>query len=184
MNKYQFPSIFDIHTIVFDFDGVFTNNKVYTNQNGLEMIRCDKSDSLGINILKNFIKKNDLDLDIFVLSKEENPVVKTRCNKMKLKCFSGINNKLKYLHEYLNNDRINEMNNPFQGLIYLGNDLNDLEIMSTSCFAVAPNNGHELIKKISNVVLKHNGGEGFVREFVEELIPLNKEGVSDLLSIL
>lgn len=184
MNKNKFPSIFDVHTIVFDFDGVFTNNKVYLNQNGLEMIACDKADSLGINILKNFIEQNELNLDLFVLSKEKNPVVHTRCNKMKLKCFNGINNKLEFITEYFANTEKYKNDDPFKGMIYLGNDLNDLEIMSTSCFALAPNDGHELIKNVSNIVLSNNGGNGFVREFIEKLICLKNLKDKELLSLL
>ena len=183
MNKYKFPSIFDIRTIVFDFDGVFTDNKVYTNQDGSEIIACDKADSLGINILNKFIKQNELDLDIFVLSKEENPVVKTRCKKMRLKCFNGIKNKREYLNGYFK-DRINKNLDYFQSMIYLGNDLNDLEIMRTSCFSVAPNDAHKLIKKVANVVLSSNGGDGFVREFIEELISLYNLKDKELYSLV
>ena len=46
------------HTLVFDFDGVFTNNKVYVNEKGIESIICDRGDGLGLNILKKFINLN------------------------------------------------------------------------------------------------------------------------------
>ena len=52
------PSWENVHTIAFDFDGIFTDNKVYSTQEGIEIIRCDRSDSLGLDILKKFIKKN------------------------------------------------------------------------------------------------------------------------------
>ena len=91
----------NVHTIAFDFDGIFTDNKVYSTQEGIEIIRCDKSDSLGLDILKKFIKKKDWDVDYFILSREENNVVSERAKKLKIKCFSNINNKKDFLIEYL-----------------------------------------------------------------------------------
>ena len=61
MSKNKFyPNFKDIEIIVFDFDGIFTNNKVYINQNGEETIRCDKSDSLGFDLLKKNFKKDTI----------------------------------------------------------------------------------------------------------------------------
>ena len=53
-NKKNTISWRNIHTIVFDFDGVFTDNKVYTNQDGKESVCCDRGDGLGFDILRNF----------------------------------------------------------------------------------------------------------------------------------
>ena len=80
----NFPNLEEIHTIVFDFDGIFTNNMVYVNQEGMESVKCDRSDSYGLNLLKNYLKNNNLDIDLFVLSTEKNNVVKFRCEKIKL----------------------------------------------------------------------------------------------------
>lgn len=49
----------NFHIIVLDFDGVFTDNKVFVNSYAFEYVRCDRSDSIGLNILKKFISKND-----------------------------------------------------------------------------------------------------------------------------
>ena len=65
------PNWQNVHTIAFDFDGIFTDNKVYFTQEGIEIIRCDRSDSLGLDILKKFIKKKKWDLDYFIISREK-----------------------------------------------------------------------------------------------------------------
>ena len=57
MNKLSLPNFENIHTIIFDFDGVFTDNKVLVSQDGSEFVSCSKEDSLGLDILKNLIKK-------------------------------------------------------------------------------------------------------------------------------
>ena len=46
----KLPDWRDLHTIVFDFDGVFTDNKVWVDQNGVESVRCDRGDGLGFDI--------------------------------------------------------------------------------------------------------------------------------------
>tara|TARA_E500000331_G_C16996065_1_gene599887 strand:+ start:97 stop:654 length:558 start_codon:yes stop_codon:yes gene_type:complete len=184
MGKNNFPNINKVHTIIFDFDGVFTNNKVYLNENGSETIACDKSDSLGLDIFRNFLKINKLDIEMFVLSKEKNSVVSSRCKKLKLKCFNGVNNKLEFVKDYLLNKKKSNSKNLYEGIIYLGNDLNDYEIMQVAGFSVCPNDGNFMIKSIANIILNNNGGDGFVREFIEELISLNSLGKNELTSIL
>ena len=83
-----------IHTIAFDFDGIFTDNKVLISQDGIESVKCDRSDSLGLDILRNFIIKNNWDLDYFIITRESNSVVKMRAEKLKIKCFDSVFNKM------------------------------------------------------------------------------------------
>ena len=65
-----------ITVIVFDFDGVFTDGKVTVSQDGTESVVCSRKDSLGINLLK------EKRIRSVVISKEKNPVVMKRCEKM------------------------------------------------------------------------------------------------------
>jgi 3-deoxy-D-manno-octulosonate 8-phosphate phosphatase KdsC-like HAD superfamily phosphatase len=51
LRKVTLPELKNIHTIVFDFDGVFTNNKVWVDEDGKETVRCDRSDGLGFDLL-------------------------------------------------------------------------------------------------------------------------------------
>ena len=161
----------NIHTLVFDFDGIFTDNKVYVDQNGIESVKCDRSDGLALDLLRVFIKKNKWDLDYFILSTEKNHVVKQRATKMKIKCYQGISCKLNFLKEYILN-RFNEDINSSSGILYLGNDINDYEAIKFSGYSISPNNSHEIIKKASNFVYEENGGDGFVRAVIEDLINL------------
>ncbi len=160
-----------IHTIVFDFDGVFTDNKVLVSEEGTEFVKCSRADGLGIDMLRDFIDKKKLDIDSFVLSTESNDVVKLRCKKLKLKCFNGVNNKKEFLQKYLLSRGKNEIYT-FKGLVYLGNDLNDFESMISAGVSVCPCDAHEKIKEISTIVIEKQGGEGFVRYFIEALLGL------------
>ncbi|MDG1156224.1 MAG: HAD hydrolase family protein [Litorivicinaceae bacterium] len=163
------PKWKSIHTIVFDFDGVFTNNKVWVDQNGVESVCCDRSDGLGFDILRGFVEKNNWCLNYFILSKEKNPVVTSRAKKMQVQAVQSISDKAKYLTKYMKEKNLDRC-----GLIYLGNDLNDLAAMEVSGYSVAPLDSHPLIIKQADLVLQKKGGEGVVREFIELLIGLEK----------
>ena len=184
MPNQPLPIIENIHTIVFDFDGVFTDNKVWVHQDGSESVRCDRSDGLGFDLIKNYQKKNSLQIDMFIVSKEANPVVLARANKLKLDCYHGVLNKLEFIEHYLNN-RFPENKSAFSGLVYLGNDLNDLSVMSRAGCSIAPSDAHFLIKNVASLVLNEKGGEGFIRSFIEKLLRLDnltEEEINELVS--
>ena len=172
-----------IHTIIFDFDGIFTNNKVYLMENGMESIQCSRGDGLGINLLRKFMLKNQWELRYFILSKEKNPVVERRSKKIKIDCFQGIDNKLDFIKDFYENNKYNEKDFK-KGFIYLGNDLNDLEVFLFAKHTYAPYDSHPLIKKNSKIVSSHKGGEDFVRFFIEELIELKKMPKNEIFDLL
>ena len=183
LKKIMLPNLSEIHTIVFDFDGIFTDNKVWLDQNGIETVRCDKSDSLGFDLLRSYIKKNNLKLDLMILSREKNDVVKMRAAKLQINCTNGIDNKVAFLKKYLIN-KFGEYEVSAKGLIYLGNDLNDLESIIFSGFSCVPNDSHEMIKKFASLVLNKNGGDGFLREFIEAIMNIDSLEVKEILDIL
>jgi 3-deoxy-D-manno-octulosonate 8-phosphate phosphatase (KDO 8-P phosphatase) len=162
----------NIHTIIFDFDGVFTDNKVYVSETGLELVRCDRGDGLAINMLKKEI--GDRDIDIFILSTETNPVVTMRAKKIGLPYIHGTSDKLACLKTRLTK-RFGSIENKSQGIIYLGNDLNDFHIMQYVGYSYAPADAHKSIKKIATEVFTTTGGNGFVRDFVERKIILKQQ---------
>ena len=76
-----------VEFVVFDFDGVFTDNTVYVDQNGVESVRCWRGDGLGLEMLR---KRG---VELAVVSTETNPVVAARCKKLNLRCVHGVTNK-------------------------------------------------------------------------------------------
>ena len=68
-------SIEKIDLIVFDFDGVLTNNKVSIDQKGNEWVSCSRGDDLGFDVLRKLNKPT------YILSTEKNPVVTARGKK-------------------------------------------------------------------------------------------------------
>ena len=152
-----------IEHLYFDFDGVFTNNKVIFDQFGNEAVVCSRGDSLGISLLKKYCSKYHYNLDIAVISTEKNPVVNKRCQKMGIKNFQGIEEKLLAVQNLIKSNNLEKT-------CFVGNDLNDYKVMLEAGFSYCPKDSHPLIKKISKKILPFNGGEGFVRGVVEDII--------------
>ncbi len=151
-----------IDALVFDFDGVLTNNLVYLNQEGVESVVCSRADGLAFDVLRK------LEKPAYILSTEKNQIVTARANKLKIPVLQGINNKVEALKEIANKEGFN-----LQNILYVGNDLNDYQVMKLCGFSVCPADSHPKIKEISDVVLKTNGGNGVVRELLEDVLGLD-----------
>ena len=179
LQKDCFPKWQAIHTLIFDFDGVFTDNKVWVDQKGNESVRCDRGDGLAFDMLRKFIAVNHWDLRYFILSRETNPVVSIRAEKLKIDCVRSIRHKGEFVSSYLNNKCLKPT-----GLLYVGNDLNDLQVMSIAGWFVAPADSHPKILESADVIFPQTGGNGFVRAFIEELININKMKPKEILNLL
>ena len=160
-----------IKKIIFDFDGVFTDNTVLIDSKGREFLRFSKLDSLGLDIFKNFVSNHKLEIELVVISQEKNPIVRARCKKLHLQCYQGISDKLTFISH--------ELDLAENSYICFGNDLNDLGAMSKAKISLAPEDAHYRIKEIASVIIDRRGGEGFVRAGLEWLmnsVVVNNEG--------
>ena len=173
-----------VHTIVFDFDGVFTDNKVWIDQNGTESVRCDRGDGLAINIFQKYCANNNLAIQMLILTKETNSVVLKRAQKLGIDCHGSEDRKAEYLDQWLRRAHTQAVEDPWAGLIYLGNDLNDLECIRKAGWSVAPEDAHPMVKAEATVVLGKKGGNGFVRHFFELLLKLDKMSPVELSSLI
>ena len=160
--KDKILTIDDIDLFVFDFDGVLTDNLVYTDQNGNETVSCSRADGLAFDVLRK------LDKPCQILSTENNTVVSARANKLGISVLQGVKNKEKALRNL-----VKRKSYKLSNILYVGNDLNDYNSMTISGFSTCPADSHPKIKKISNFVLKTNGGKGIVRELLEDVLSLD-----------
>lgn len=145
-----------IAAVVFDFDGVFTDNRVFLSEEGIESVACNRSDGLGIGLLKK------TGLPILVLSKEKVPIAAKRCEKLGLECHYGIDEKLTRLKEWLTAHSA-----PLENTIYMGNDVNDAECLSAVGCGVVPRDAHRDVLPLAKIVLRLPGGHGAVRELCD-----------------
>lgn len=145
--------------VVFDFDGVMTDNRVWVSESGEEVVACDRSDGLGLQMLTR------LGVDLFVLSTEENPVVGARCRKLQAPYEQGVTDKAGRLERLLTQRGV-----PASEVVYVGNDINDLACMSLVGCGVAVADAHPDVLAVADVVLHRTGGHGAVRELCDRLV--------------
>jgi len=110
-----------VTALVLDFDGVFTDNRVIVFQDGREAIICNRGDGMGLSRLRK------AGLPILVLTSEKNPVVQSRCDKLKISCLQGIEDKREALRDWLGERKIDP-----KGVVYIGNDINDLSCLNVT----------------------------------------------------
>ena len=103
---------------------------------------------------------------MLILSTESNSVVGARAKKLNLQFFSGVKNKAEFLAKL--KDSTSSPRAKY--VVFLGNDLNDLEAMKIADFSFAPSDAHPQIKAIASWECQARGGEGFVREALELLV--------------
>jgi 3-deoxy-D-manno-octulosonate 8-phosphate phosphatase (KDO 8-P phosphatase) len=155
-------SLDNIDAFVFDFDGVLTNNLVHLNQDGKEWVSCSRADGLAFDVLRRLQKP------AYILSTEENPVVAARAKKLNIQALQGVKNKADVLSS-LSESKGYDLSR----ILYVGNDLNDFHAMRICGFSACPKDSHPKIKHISNICLNTNGGNGVVRELLEDVLGLD-----------
>jgi N-acylneuraminate cytidylyltransferase len=152
-----------IQAIIFDFDGVFTDNRVIINENGEESVICNRGDGLGISLLKTS------GILLLVVSKEKNPVVQKRCEKMEIPCIQGVDDKKTLVETWLQEQNIDPRN-----VVYVGNDVNDIKCLKYVGCGVVVADAHPDAKSASKIILNNKGGQGAVRELCDMVIIKNK----------
>ena len=155
-------SLDNIEAFVFDFDGVMTNNLVHLDQNGKEWVSCSRADGLAFDVLRKLRKP------AYILSTEKNSVVTARANKLKIPSLQGVVDKVEKIKELAVREDLD-----IQNILYVGNDLNDYHVMQLCGFTACPSDSHEKIKSISTIELKAKGGDGVVRELLEDVLGLD-----------
>lgn len=141
-----------LDALVMDFDGVWTDDRVWVNQDGSESIVCSRRDGMGLERLRK------AGLPMMVLSKEANPVLKSRCAKLKIPCEHGLETKIERFRQWLD-----ERGLRMERTIYVGNDINDLECLRAAGLGVAPRDAHPEALAAADLVLDADGGRGALR---------------------
>jgi YrbI family 3-deoxy-D-manno-octulosonate 8-phosphate phosphatase len=148
-----------IDLLVLDFDGVITDNRVWTAQDGSETVASNRSDSEGLSRLRK------AGVEAVVISKEVNPVVAARCQKLKLPFVQGIQEKGPALTRLLEERGVDPSH-----AVYLGNDTNDLVCFPLVGWAVAVADAHPEVRQAADFVLEKSGGHGAVRELCDMIL--------------
>ena len=148
----------DVRLVVFDFDGVFSDNRVWTNDRGEESVACFRGDSAGLRRL------DEVGVDYFILTSETNDAVPARARKIRAECVRGIEDKLPVLREELARRGVAPGETA-----YVGNDINDAECLAAVGLPVAPADAWPEVLPLAKLVLSRAGGHGCVRELCDAI---------------
>jgi len=155
------PMPADIRLLVLDFDGVISDNLVWTDQDGREMVAASRSDSIRIQELRQ------AGVETVILSSESNPVVTARAKKMGVQALQGLG--LTAKGEALKGLMKDRGVEPSQ-VIHVGNDVNDLPVFELVGWAVAVADAYPEVLRAADFVLSKPGGGGAVRELCDLIL--------------
>ena len=149
--------------IVTDFDGVMTDNRVLIDETGKEAVYVSRADGQAIHILRS------MGIDLIIMSTEINGVIGKRAKKLNVEYIQNITDKAECLKNYCN-----EKNISLQNIAYIGNDINDYEVMQIVGLKITPYDAYDIVRNIADYITKTKGGYGVIRE-VANIIKENKD---------
>lgn len=149
-----------IKCVLTDSDGVLTDGGMYYSENGDELKKFNTKDGMGFKLLK------EAGIITGIITGENIELVRRRAEKMKVdEVYLGIQDKMKILNEICSKYDLN-----YEEIAYIGDDINDLEVIKTVGLGCTVHDGMKCVKDIANVITKAKGGEGAVREIVEMIL--------------
>jgi len=149
----------DIRLLALDFDGVMTDNRVLVSQDGIESVLCNRGDGLGIERLR------EAGVTVVVISKESNPVVAARCNKLGIPCHHNVTDKVAALRQVAAEHGVE-----LERIAYAGNDLPDIACLQAAGVGVAVADAYPAVKTVADIVTRAAGGDGAVREICDMIL--------------
>lgn len=147
-----------VRLVIFDFDGVFTDNRVWVNERGEEMLAFSRSDGLGLRRL------DDAGIDYLIVSTEPNPIVSARAAKLRAACVQGVEDKLTVVRTEADRRAV-----ALEETAYVGNDVNDAECLRAAGLPIVPADAWPEVRSLAQWVLDRPGGAGCVREVCDAI---------------
>lgn len=151
----------NIKLLAMDVDGVLTDGSMYYSENGDELKRFHTSDGKGLELIRN------AGIKTAILTSENRTLNSRRAEKLKVDILrQGVSDKLSEAQKICS-----ELGFDMNNLAYVGDDLNDIELLNNAGLAACPANAAEAVKNIPGIVrLERSGGAGAVREFCEYIL--------------
>ena len=156
-----------IRLVVFDFDGVFTDNRVWTNEHGEESVACWRGDAHGLRRL------DEIGVEHLILTTEMNSAVGARARKIRATCIQGVDDKPPVLRE-----EVARRGLTLEETAYLGNDVNDAECLEIVGLPVVPADAWPEVVPLAQLVLTRRGGYGCVRELCDAVWSAKREAAA------
>lgn len=157
--------------ILTDIDGVWTDGGMYYDEKGNEWKKFNTSDSAGIRFCKY------LNIPVGIITGEQTNSVKRRADKLKVDyLYMGVTHKLPVVKQICAELAVN-----LSDVAYIGDDINDFEVLEAVGISACPADAPEYIKEIVKWRLKKEGGQGVFREFVEKILDTNMVDIKQII---
>ncbi|MGC6428631.1 MAG: KdsC family phosphatase [Flavobacteriales bacterium] len=154
-----------ITTFIFDVDGVLTDGSILLMPSGEQVRNMNTKDGMAIR------KAISQGYKIAIISGGESEGLKKRFEYLGIEdVYLGCYDKKDALLDFISIHEIKTDN-----ILYMGDDLNDLEIMKEVILPCCPQDGASEVKKISKYVSHRNGGKGCVRDVIEQTMRVQKK---------
>jgi 3-deoxy-D-glycero-D-galacto-nononate 9-phosphatase len=146
--------------VLTDIDGVWTDGGMYYDQTGNEWKKFHTYDSAGVLFCHR------LNIPVGIITGEETEIVTRRSKKLKIDFLcQGVKDKTQKANEICN-----KLGITLSDVAYIGDDINDIELLKKVGFSSAPASAPEYIRKLVHYVTKKKGGEGAFRDMVEYIL--------------
>lgn len=153
-----------IELLVFDVDGTLTDGKIYYTQGGEEIKAFNIRDGLAINVWNHYAHKQSA-----IITGRESTIVQKRAEELGVKhIFMGVKDKGEVLKTLLKKLKLSS-----KQVACIGDDVNDIAMFRICDFAYMPKNGAKVLKKYAYKILSTRGGNGAVREMIEDVLKHN-----------
>ena len=160
MNSHFVQKAKKIKVVATDIDGVWTDSGMYYTSDGEKMKCFSTYDGMGVQLLR------ELDIPTIILTSENSEIVLRRAEKLQI-------NQV-YINEKQKLNRMNQicssLNISIDEVAYIGDDLNDIELLNQVGLSSMPINSPILDSFSPDYITKRAGGQGAFREFADQII--------------
>ena len=147
-----------IKMLILDVDGTMTDAGIYITDDGRQFKKYNARDGIGVRMAMR------AGVEVGIISHSmSSEMVETRGNMLGMKyVYVGDRPKVDVLNEWLTELKLNPEN-----IAYIGDDVNDLDIMKIVGLTACPFDAVDEVKGVVDIQLSKKGGEGCVREFID-----------------
>ncbi len=155
----------EVHTFIFDVDGVMTDNKILLTEDGAMLRSMNMRDGYSLHKAVNGGYR------VFVITGSRSEGVNSRLRYLGVEDIAwGVTNKLGAYEKIIDTHGLDEA-----GILYMGDDMPDLEVMKRVGLATCPKDSVPEILQVAKYISPFKGGDGCVRDVVEKVLKLQNK---------
>ena len=158
-----------IKAVIFDVDGVLSSDSITLSMSGEPMRTVNIKDGYALQLA---VKKGHI---LGIITGGKTMAVRTRYERLGIKdIYMAVSNKTVALQDFLTKNGLTA-----EEVLYMGDDIPDFEVMKKVGLPVCPSDAVPEIKEISSYISPYKGGEGCVRDVVEQFLKVKNQWMSD-----